>query len=138
MIYSMAREGLDTWLRLIALGIEILAVAILVAGALIATVIFVRDLQASDSFDVVFHRYRAGLARSLLLAVELLVAADLIGTVVVEPTLENLAVLGFIVLIRTFLSFSLEVELEGRLPWRRSRAGKAPGSEATTDAPDAP
>ncbi len=137
MIYPIAREGLDTWLRLVALGIEVIAVAVLVSGATIATVIFVRDLQARQSFDVIFHRYRTGLARSLLLAVELLVAADLIGTVVVEPTLENLAVLGFIVLIRTFLSFSLEVELEGRLPWRRSRAGKAPGAETTTDAADA-
>ncbi|MDF1600884.1 DUF1622 domain-containing protein [Mesorhizobium sp. YIM 152430] len=120
------RAGIDNWLRLVALLIEVVAVATLVIGALAASVFFVIDLRKEKGFEAAFHRYRVGLARSLLLAVELLVAADLIGTVVVEPTIENLAVLGFIVLIRTFLSFSLEVEIEGRLPWRRHVPGKPP------------
>lgn len=79
----------------------------------------------------------------LLLGLEILVAADLVRTVAVEPTLENVAILGLIVLIRTFLSFSLEIEIEGVPPWRRaivsggrylseavSRAGKATDSAA--------
>ena len=69
-----------------------------------------------------YHRYRAELARGILLGLELLVAADIVGTVAVTPTFESLAVLGLIVLIRTFLSFSLEVEIEGRWPWQHSAA----------------
>ena len=66
--------------------------------------------------------------RSILLALEFLVAADIIRTVAVEPSLENVAVLGLIVLIRTLLSFSLEVEIDGTWPWRRAvgRAGTVP------------
>ncbi|MFW5832871.1 MAG: DUF1622 domain-containing protein, partial [Pseudomonadota bacterium] len=60
------------------------------------------------------------LAHSILLGLEFLVAADIIGTVAVEPTIENLLVLGLIVLIRTFLSFALHIEISGRLPWRAS------------------
>ena len=66
-----------------------------------------------------YHRLREMFGRVLLLALEIFVAADLIRTVAVAPTLENVAVLGVIVLIRTFLSISLEVEIEGVLPWRR-------------------
>jgi hypothetical protein len=78
-----------------------------------------------------YRRYRANLGRGILLGLELLVAADIIGTVAVTPSLQNLAVLGLIVLIRTFLSFSLEVEIEGRWPWQRAGA-EATGSEART------
>ena len=62
-------------------------------------------------------------AAALLLALEVLVAADLIQTVAVAPTLENVAVLVVIVIIRTILSFSLDVEIEGVLPWRRALVG---------------
>lgn len=129
------RTGIANWLRLIALLIEVGAVAVLVLGALAASAFFALDLRKNEGFEVAFHRYRVGLARCLLLAVELLVAADLIGTVVVEPTIENLAVLGFIVLIRTFLSFSLEVEIEGRFPWRRHVPGKPPSVNETDEQP---
>jgi uncharacterized membrane protein len=67
-----------------------------------------------------FVTLRASFGAVLLLALEVLVAADLIRTVAVAPTLENVAVLGLIVLIRTVLSFSLEIEIEGVLPWRRA------------------
>ena len=60
------------------------------------------------------------LGGGLLVAIEILVAADLISTVAVDPTVENIAVLGLIVLIRTFLAFSLETEIDGTVPWRRS------------------
>jgi uncharacterized membrane protein len=63
---------------------------------------------------------RTVFGRSILLGLEFLVAADIIRTVAVQPSLENVAVLGLIVLIRTFLSFSLEVEIDGRWPWRRA------------------
>lgn len=67
------------------------------------------------------RRVRRLLGGGLQIAVEVLVAADLVGTVAVDPTVENVAVLGGIVLIRTFLSFSIETEIEGVVPWRRER-----------------
>jgi uncharacterized membrane protein len=64
--------------------------------------------------------FRSGLGRSILLGLELLVGADIIRTVAVDPTYESLGLLGLIVLIRTFLSFSLEVEINGHWPWQGS------------------
>jgi uncharacterized membrane protein len=75
-----------------------------------------REATAREAFVTLRRSFGA----ALLLALEVLVAADLIRTVAVAPTLENVAVLGVIVLIRTVLSFSLEVEIEGVLPWRRA------------------
>jgi hypothetical protein len=71
--------------------------------------------------------------RSILLGLEFLVAADIIRTVAVQPSLENVAVLGLIVLIRTFLSFSLEVEIDGRWPWRRAVAVRSGLPTASPD-----
>jgi uncharacterized membrane protein len=71
--------------------------------------------------------------RSILLGLEFLVAADIIRTVAVQPSLQNVAVLGLIVLIRTFLSFSLEVEIDGRWPWRRAVLGRATSSPSPPD-----
>jgi uncharacterized membrane protein len=68
--------------------------------------------------------FRKSLGRSILIGLELLVAGDIIRTVAVAPSLENLLVLGGIVLIRTFLSVSLEVEIEGKWPWRRDERSK--------------
>ena len=68
---------------------------------------------------------RATFGRSVLLGLEVLVAADIIRTVAVEPTIDNLLVLGLLVLIRTFLSWSLEVEIDGRWPWRRAADERA-------------
>jgi uncharacterized membrane protein len=76
----------------------------------------------SSDWEKAYEGFRADLGRGILLGLEFLVAADIIGTVAVTPTFESLGVLAAIVLIRTFLSFSLEVEIEGRWPWqRRSR-----------------
>jgi len=103
----------------IATGVEIAGVAVILIGAVSATWIFLRGGSARAAWSEAFHQYRANLGRGILLGLELLVAADIIGTVAVEPTVENLSVLGLIVLIRTFLSFSLQIEIEGCLPWQR-------------------
>lgn len=66
-----------------------------------------------------YMAYRQNLGRAILLGLELLVAGDIIRTVAVAPTLQNMAVLGAIVIIRTFLSFSLELEINGRWPWQQ-------------------
>ena len=71
--------------------------------------------------DTLVAAFRSNLGRSILLGLEFLVAADIINTVAVEPTIQSLIVLAGIVLIRTFLSFSLEVEIEGRWPWQKKR-----------------
>jgi uncharacterized membrane protein len=99
--------------------IEAVGVTIIVLGAASATLYFVWRAVRNRGLDAAFREYRANLGRGILLGLEFLVAADIIGTVAVDPTLESLAVLAGIVLIRTFLSFSLEVEIEGRWPWQR-------------------
>ena len=70
-------------------------------------------------FQDLSARLRRQVGRAILLGLEFLVAADIIGTVAVQPTLRSVSVLGLIVLVRTFLSMALEIEMEGRLPWRR-------------------
>ncbi len=114
--------------HLAAHSIEVTGIAIIVLGAVAASFVFL--LQASRSrlgFAKAYHRYRGNLGRGILLGLEFLVAADIIGTVAVEPTFRNLGVLGVIVLIRTFLSFSLEVEIDGHWPWRDSEHRERPG-----------
>ncbi len=97
--------------------IDASGVAIMVVGALAASVIALQRARAK--VPDVYRHYRQQLGRSILLGLELLVAADIIRTVAVTPTLTSVAVLGAIVLIRTFLSFSLELEITGRWPWQK-------------------
>lgn len=120
------RAAVDAAMHWIATGIEVTGVGIIVVGAVTATVLFLYGGLVTVGWPAAFRRYRANLGRGILLGLELLVAADIIGTVAVTPSFQNLAVLGLIVLIRTFLSFSLEVEIEGRWPWQRS--GQEPAS----------
>lgn len=105
--------------------IEIVGVAIVLIGATIATIQFLRQMARRGQFEPAFHAYRSNLGRGILLGLEFLVAGDIIGTVAVEPNLENLAVLAGIVLIRTFLSYSIDVEISGRWPWQRHTAPEA-------------
>ena len=126
------REAINAALEWISTGIEVTGVAIIVVGAAAATVVFVYGGLVSVGWPGAFRLYRANLGRGILLGLELLVAADIIGTVAVTPSFENLAILGLIVLIRTFLSFSLEVEIEGRWPWQRAQAKASGGEEDRT------
>jgi uncharacterized membrane protein len=111
---------------------EIVGVAVLVGGFALG---LVRALVGSLRHETqgLYLVLRLYFGRSILLGLEVLVAADLIRTVAVEPTLHNVLVLGLIVLIRTFLSFSLEIEIDGVVPWRRGpretwRALKGPAA----------
>jgi uncharacterized membrane protein len=102
-----------------ALGVEVLAVAVIVAGVVFVvltrgTVRYLFRLQEHEAYE----SYKQQLGRPLLLGLELLVAADVIRTVALAPTLDNVAVLGLLVLVRTMLSWSLAVEIEGRWPWQ--------------------
>jgi uncharacterized membrane protein len=112
----------DTLTRLmepVATGLEILGVFVIVAGIVWATGRFLlRDLRSGDPVRA-YERYRANLGRGILLGLEILVGADIVATVTAPLTFQSVGLLGLIVLIRTFLSFSLETEIEGRWPWRR-------------------
>ena len=97
-------------------AVDAVGVAVIVIGALIATYLAWSEREASGS--VRYRTYRRRLGRAILLGLELLVAADIIRTVAVAPTFTSVGVLAIIVLIRTFLSMSLEVEIDGRWPWQ--------------------
>jgi uncharacterized membrane protein len=99
-------------------GFETLGVAILVIGIAIAFFRAVLDLRREDARRA-YTRLRQDIGRSLLLGLEVLIAADLVRTVTIDPTLQSAIFLGVIVLVRTFLSFSLEIELDGVVPWRK-------------------
>ena len=110
-------------------AVDVVGVAAIVVGVLIAALMSLRRLPiTSDEYR--FFRQRLG--RAILLGLELLVAADIIRTVAVTPTFKSAGVLAIIVGIRTFLSFSLEVELEGRWPWSPKTAGTREPHAATT------
>ena len=83
-----------------------------------------------------YRRFRRDLGRGILLGLEFLVAADIIRTVAVTPTLEGVLVLGLIVVIRTFLSMALQVELEGRWPWQRANEPLKPTSSDAESGPE--
>jgi len=104
----------------IAVGIEAAGILAIAVGALVSSALFLRRLLASRSFSESYPAYRSDLGRSILLGLELLVAADIVGTVVVDPTFANLGVLAIIVAIRIALSFALEVEISGHWPWRQA------------------
>lgn len=99
--------------------VDVAGVAAIVLGIVVASLIAVGALLRSRRDRDVYHRYRQRLGRSILLGLELLVAADIIRTVAITPTFQSVGVLGLIVLIRTFLSFSLELEITGRWPWQK-------------------
>src|SRR5689334_5679253 len=120
----------------VATGFEVIGAAVLVGGAVWAGVQAWRTWRAADPAAGLLV-LRRSFGTALLIALEVLVAADLIRTVAVAPTLENVAVLGLIVVIRTFLSFSLQVEIEGVLPWRRAAAQASPAPVVAVRAPAA-
>jgi uncharacterized membrane protein len=101
--------------------IELVGVSLLVAGALLASAACLVRMLRGASFTDAYHQLRADLGRAILLGLEFLVIADIIGTVAIEPTLHNLGVLAVIVTIRTLLSFALELEVSGRWPWQKDR-----------------
>ncbi|MDI3213629.1 DUF1622 domain-containing protein [Arthrobacter sp. AL12] len=114
---------------------DLAGVAVMVIGAIVSLPMAMRGFQPRRLPDgaeplSVYRSYRQLLGRSILLGLELLVAADIIRTVAVTPTFESVGVLAIIVLIRTFLSFSLELEITGRWPWQKQPEGSSAASPA--------
>ncbi len=103
----------------VGLAIDAAGVAVILVGAIAATVRFSIGIGRRQSAGQAYRDYRRWLARSILIGLEFLIAGDIIRTVVIEPTFEGVGVLASIVLIRTFLSVSLEIELTGRWLWSR-------------------
>lgn len=107
----------DLALQWTARALEAAGVAAIVLGAVYAAMRALEARRTAGAGDA-YHLFRLTLGRAILLGLELLVAADIIGTVAVEPTVQNVLILALIVLIRTFLSISLTVEIESRWPWQ--------------------
>lgn len=111
--------------EVVGLAVDAVGVAVIVLAIGMAGVAFARGLNSGLPFEASYRSLRQSIGRGILLGLELLVAGDIIRTVAIAPTFSSVGVLAGIVLIRTFLSFSLEVELTGRWPWQ-ARADPPP------------
>lgn len=116
--------------EVIAQGFEVVGIAIITIGGVIGIARAVITARTSDSF---YDSARAGFARPLLLGLGVLVAADIIETITVDRSLESTAALGLLVLIRVILSFSLEIETDGLLPWRKRQLEAEEAAAGPTD-----
>jgi uncharacterized membrane protein len=103
----------------VALAIEAVAIIIIVAAVVRGTFSYVRDILRRPPVSGAYARYKESLGLGLLLGLEILIAADVIRTIALEPTFTSIGVLGLLVVVRTFLSWSIVVEIEGRWPWEQ-------------------
>jgi len=110
-------ENFRQLMEIVGTAVDGVGVFIVAAGALVATARLL--IHRAHNVGNYYSSFRQDIGRAILLGLEFLIAGDIIRTVVVAPTIQNVLVLGLIVLIRTFLSLSLQLEIEGRLPWRR-------------------
>jgi len=106
------------WIEYAALAIDILAVVVIVGAILHAMGHYVVRAAILPQHEDLYRQLKVRLGRALLLGLEILVAADIVRTVALEATLQSVLVLGLLVIIRTFLSWALVVEIEGRWPWQ--------------------
>ena len=118
-------------IELIVSAFELAGVAVLVVGTVVAFVRFLYFLIRFRDTSSAYRHLRLYLGRSIIVGLEILIAADIIRSVVIDPTFMSVGVLGLLVLIRTFLSWALEVEINGEWPWQRTRLhkGEPPGSD---------
>ncbi len=118
-------------IELIGSAFELAGVAVLVIGSVLAFVRSIVSLIRLRNGPVAYRHLRLYLGRSIVVGLELLIAADIVRSVAIDPTFTSIGVLGLIVLVRTFLSWSLEVEINGEWPWQRYRLHK--GEPANKD-----
>ena len=104
----------------VAYGIEAIGVLVIIIGCVAGTARLLPQLK-SKGMSEVYHEYRQLIGRSILLGLEFLIAGDVIRTVIVSHTMTDVAALALMVLVRTFLSFTLTLEIEGKLPWVKPR-----------------
>ena len=108
----------EEWMERVVQAFEVAGVAILAVGSL-AALVGAGVAVARGERRVAYERARQDVGRAVLLGLEVLIIADIVQTITIDPTLESALALGVIVLVRTFLSFSLEIELDGVVPWHR-------------------
>ena len=107
---------------LVSASFDCVGVAVLVIGAVLAFGMYIKALARRSDASVAYRDLRRDLGKAILVGLELLVAADIIRSVALDPTFATIGVLGLIVVVRTFLSWSLELEVNGRWPWQSSRS----------------
>jgi uncharacterized membrane protein len=108
------QETTEWWIGAVALGIDLLGVAVIVGGIAWSTFHFLLQHMSEPHY----HAYKSRIGRSLLLGLEMLVAADIVKTIALEATFASLGVLAGLVAVRTFLSWTLVIEVDGRWPWQ--------------------
>ena len=110
---------INTIFEVVSEMIDVLGVGVIVLGIALGTFRFIKAKIKRPNDSGNFEAYREDLGRSLLLSLEFLVAADIIRSVAITPTLQSVSILGIIILIRTFLSVTMELEVSGRWPWQK-------------------
>lgn len=120
----------ETFAEFIAKALELAGILVLMVGIVWTGIRYLRHIREATSTSG-YERVRRSIGRSILLGLELLVAADIVHTVATPPTFESLGVLGLLILIRTFLSIEMEMEIDGHWPWQRAKQGS--GERASGD-----
>lgn len=122
---------LIVWAHYAATALEMLGIVVILMAVLVAAIGYVRSGARTRDWSSAYDGARANLGRGILLGLELLVGADIIATVTAPLTVESVGLLAGIVAIRTFLSFALETEIEGRWPWRRQTSERSAPDETS-------
>ncbi|HLX14263.1 MAG TPA: DUF1622 domain-containing protein [Bradyrhizobium sp.] len=117
------------WIHLVGVGIEIFGVFVIVAGIIWSTYLCIHWPTSAHPYD----EYKIRIGRSLLLGLEVLVAADIVKTIAIELTFTSLGLLAGLVVVRTFLSWTLVLEIEGRWPWRRELLPMSVARQTTSE-----
>lgn len=113
-------EHIEPVFLAVAVGFEVLGALAMVVGTVIALTLGIRALMRGQGGEAAFQTLRTTLGGAILLGLEVLVAADLIRTITSQPSIEDALILGLIVVIRTILSMSIQIEIDGTLPWKRA------------------
>lgn len=116
----MQDELLEPFYTVVASGFELLGALAMVFGFIVAAVLSIRSLLRHEGGSAAFYTLRVTVGSAILLGLEVLVAADLVRTITSKPSIEDAVILGLIVVIRTILSMSIQIEIEGVLPWKRA------------------
>jgi uncharacterized membrane protein len=126
----------EEWMEHVVQAFEIVGVAVLAIGSIVAMLGAAQALLRGQP-AAAYKKARRDVGRAILLGLEILIIADIVQTITIDPTLEGAATLAIIVVVRTFLSFSLEIELDGVVPWRKQRAtGTQDATASDRDAED--
>jgi uncharacterized membrane protein len=115
----------EEWMELVVKAFEVAGVAILAVGSVAALVAAAMSVSRGERASA-YKRARHDVGRAILLGLEVLIIADIVQTITIDPSLESAVTLALIVVVRTFLSFSLEIELDGTVPWRKGGRAEGP------------